>query len=130
MKPYLKQILLAACAVLALAGTADARSNKGGLPDHMLGGWCQRGEDNSVYDRRESCDDTYLIVVARDGYTFNGEDECEFDKVEKTSFRSWKVQARCGGEGFPINKPVSLLFQDQVDNDGHPVLRIFDWPTQ
>jgi hypothetical protein len=120
----MKQLLLAACAVLALSGSGHARSAN--IPSFLVDGWCRedqvklpQAEYNllSTYYRVSpeiKCDDK--MEIKRDGVIFNKEDWCSFVKVEQRTVRNWKVWVRCRSAGTNKWEPAVLFFEGWAGN--------------
>ena len=100
----MKRALLVVCAVLMLSVPVHARG-KVGLPDHMLGGWCEAPElDYAKGDAFKPCKFELdcpgeCIKVEPHRYTSNVAGYyCLFDKVVHSGSQSWWVDARCFSE--------------------------------
>jgi len=132
----MKRILLAACAVLALMASADARS-KDKLPDFVLGGWCEAdnkhegiSDSRRYFERsqRSECSrgTDYFIEIKSDRNT-----ECVFDSIKEfppEPNKTWMIKARCleFRDGYNIMHARDLYFEYFNDGQGlHPVIGLW-----
>jgi hypothetical protein len=125
----MKQILLAACAVLALMASADARSKGDKLPDFVLGGWCEAdNKHEGISDRRRyfersqrsecSSKNDYFIEIKPDR-----NNECVFDSIKEfppEPNKTWMIKARCRvfRDGYYLLEPLDLYFEYFNDEQG------------
>src|SRR5215471_4161412 len=92
----IKRTLLAACAVLALSVTADARS-KAVMPAETVGVWCPSPTPDGWHARAADCKDL-PVVVKPTSFEFQGY-TCHPDSVKHTGYvhggSHWVVKAHC-----------------------------------
>jgi len=109
----MRRIVLAACAVMALAGVADARSV--GLPTEMIGSWCRvdigEGGFEPQRTRDQSCSEFLHLTQTRfaTGY---GEYEvsCALVSAKFDRMLTWKAMALCAANSRGARKEPRKLY--------------------
>jgi hypothetical protein len=120
--------------LLLLSGVAQARSTS--LPSHFLGEWCtisqveteggQLSTHIRIYPPTKCAEGEDLLKIEQSGVLFYGEDWCSFRRAERSTVRTWRVQALCKPAGSSKGKPVTMIFEGW---EGNNVISIFE-PNQ